>query len=182
MQYCCVFGRWSKNEWRSQPEKGHVECLVGVVDTVGVAVGNVGYSWGGRVSYSQQTGGGSDCRGVGGVVCQCGGGRVSESVIADSDVGLSDAGERSVDGLGVGGHLPEVSVAPQDVGLLGGDGGGGVTDSGGGSITHSGGGSITHSGGPNYTGVGGSHEGGENQYLRSEKCRKILKLLTCTWG
>ena len=112
----------------------------------------MGYSWGGGVSYSQQTGGGSD--GGGGMVSQCGGGRVGESVIADSDVGLPDAGERSVDGLGVGGHLSEVSVAPEDVGVLGGDGGGGdgsggcISDGGGGSITHSGGGSITHSGSP----------------------------------
>ena len=135
----------------------------------------------------------SHCRG-GSVVSEGRGGRVGQSVIAHSDVRLADAGERSVDGLGVGGHLSEVSVAPQDVGLLGGDGGGGdgsgscvsvggggsithsgggsITHSGGGSITHSGGGSITHSGGPDYTGVGGSHEGGENQYLRSEKCRK----------
>jgi hypothetical protein len=60
--------------------------------------------------------------------------------------------------------------------LLGGDGGGGVAVGGGGS--------ITHSGGSDYTGVGGSHEGGEDQYLRLEKSRKMLKLfsvlLTCT--
>jgi len=149
---------------RIHPEKGHVDCSVGVVDTVGVAVGDVGNSWGGRVSYSQQTGGGS--YGGGSVVSQCGGGRVGESVIADSDVGFPDAGEWSVDGLGVGGHLSEVSVAPQDVGLLGGDGGGGVTDGGCGS--------ITHSGGPDYTGVGGSHEGGEDQQLeKSENCRFV---------
>ena len=107
------------------------------------------------------------------MVSQSGGGRVGESVIADSDVGLPDTGERSVDGLGVGGHLSEVSVAPEDVGLLGGDGGGGVTDGGGGS--------ITHSWGPDYTGVGGSHEGGENQYLRLEKCRKHAESVNMNW-
>ena len=158
-------------------QKDQAECLVSVIDTVGVAVGDVSNSWGGRVSHSQQTGGGSDGRsgsdGGGGVVSQSRGGRVGESVIADSDVGLADAGERSVDGLGVGGHLSEVTVAPQDVGVLGGDGGGGdgsgggVTD-GGGGVTDGRSGSITHSWGSDYTGFGGSHEGGEDQNLERE--------------
>jgi len=168
------------NYRRIQPGKDGVECSVGVVDTVGIAVGDVGNSWGGRVSYSQQTGGGSD--GGGGMVSQCGGGRVGESVIADSDVGLADAGERSVDGLGVGGHLSEVSVAPQDVGLLGGDGGGG--DGSGGCVSVGGGGSITHSGGTDYTGVGGSHEGGEDQQLKQEpRFVDLLNLCVdmCVW-
>jgi hypothetical protein len=112
--------------------------------------------------------GGSD--GGGSVVSQGGGSRVGQSVVADSDVGLPDAREWSVDGLGVGGHLSEVSVAPEDVGLLGGDGGGG--DCSGGCVSVGGGGSVTHSGGPDVTGVGGSHEGGENQYLRLENIRK----------
>ena len=158
-----------------------MQCSIGVVDTVGIAVGDMGNSWGGRISYSQQTGGGSD--GGGGLVSQCGGGLVSqcrggmvgESVIADSDVGLPDAGERSVDGLGVGGHLSEVSVAPQDVGLLGGDGGGG--DGSGGCVSDGGCGSITHSGGPDVTGVGGSHEGDENQYLRLENYGKRAEIV-----
>ena len=108
---------------------------------------------------------GSD--GWGGMVSQGGGGRVGQSVIADSDIGLADAGERSVDGLRVGGHLSEVSVAPQDVGLLGGDGGGG--DGSGGCVSDGGGGSITHSGGTDVTGVGGSHEGGEDQKLKKNR-------------
>jgi len=145
----------------------------------------IGDSQGGCKSWSCANGGGgvgdgrggsvvSHCRGGsdgwGSVVSQGGGGRVGQSVIADSEVGLADAGEWSVDGLGVGGHLSEVSVAPQDVRVLGGDGGGG--DGSGGCVSDGGGGSITHSGGPDYTGVGGNHEGGEDQYLRLENCRK----------
>ena len=39
-------GGGCKNDRRNQPEEGHVESSVGVVDTVGVAVGDVGNSWG----------------------------------------------------------------------------------------------------------------------------------------
>nr|CAD7265937.1 unnamed protein product [Timema shepardi] len=53
-----------------------------------------------------------------------GDGAVGESVVAHSHVRLGDAGVRSVDGLGVGGHLSQVTGSPQDVGVLGGDGGG----------------------------------------------------------
>ena len=181
--------------WRLDTWNGHVKYSVGVVDTIGITVGDVSNSWGGRVCYSQQTGGGSDCRGGsdggGGMVSHCRGGsvvsegrvsRVGQSVIAHSDVGLPDAGERSVDGLGVGGHLSEVSVAPQDVGLLGGDGGGG--DGSGCCVSVGGGGSITHSGGPEYTSVGGSHEGGEDQQLEKGKFVDLLMLCVdvCVFG
>ena len=138
-------------------------------------VGGIGSCNGGGVISHCRGGSDGGCGVVshcwgGSVVSQGGGGRVGQSVIADSEVGLADAGEWSVDGLGVGGHLSEVSVAPQDVRVLGGDGGGG--DGSGGCVSDGGGGSITHSGGPDYTGVGGSHESGEDQYLRLENCRK----------
>ena len=104
----------------------HFAYLVGVVDAVTVAVGDVSDSGGGRVSHSQKTGGCSSNGGSisttvsyrGGISSNSGGGRVGKSVIADSDVGLADAGVRGVDGLGVGGHLSQVAIATQDVGLL----------------------------------------------------------------
>jgi len=138
------------------------------------------YGGGGRICYSQRGGtysGGSvssdswsGMDGRGGI--GDGGSsdgmsrRVSKSVIADTDVRLAHTGEGSVDGLGVSGHLSQVTIAPQDVGVLGGDGGGG--DGRGGGVTDGGSGGVTDGGGAEVPGVGDGHQGGEDHALKRD--------------
>jgi len=92
--------------------------------------------------------------------------RVSKSIVADTDVRLAHTGEGGVDGLGVSGHLSQVTVAPQDVGVLGGDGGGG--DGCGGGVTDGWGCSVTDGGGADVPSFGGSHQDGDDNQLRVE--------------
>ncbi|KAG8238344.1 hypothetical protein J437_LFUL018280 [Ladona fulva] len=111
--------------------------------------------------------------GGGGVVTGIGGGGgVGKSIIAHSDVRLADGGEWGVNGLGVGGHLSQVAVAPEGVLVLGGDGGGGHSHRGV-SVGYSSGCGITSvvgdgGGSAEVSSVGNSQAGSEDNKLRKE--------------
>lgn len=125
-----------------------------VINSQSVGVGHVRDDRGGRVSNAQETGSTDSLSDDGRVIRGCHVGRVGQSrsrnvrvvcggsshvgIVSDGSVGngcvsrvahahigLAHAGVGRVDGLGEGGDLAQVSVRPEDVGLLAGHGMGG---------------------------------------------------------
>jgi hypothetical protein len=134
---------------------------VGICKAQTIGVGHMSNSGGGRVGDAQEA-----VSSWGSAVSDCRGRRISKSVIADTDVRLAHTGEGSVDGLGVSGHLSQVTVAPQDVGVLRGDGGGGQGCGGG--VTDGWGSGVTDGRGAEVPSIGDSDQHGEDHVLKTE--------------